>query len=125
MKLENQVSNVLLSNRLHELGVHRPSRFYREWTGAAEHEIDEWTDPEGDCCLDNVNCYTVAELGEMLPSGAHSGRADSIASDMPPLYFCRLPEPVEDKWHQEIAQTEANARAAMLIYLIENGLLKP
>jgi len=67
MKLVNQVTSVELSNRLLELGVRKESQFYRDWTGAEEDEILMWENRNGDVCLDNVNCYTVAELGEMLP----------------------------------------------------------
>ncbi|MEO8596706.1 MAG: hypothetical protein ABI759_25530 [Candidatus Solibacter sp.] len=68
MKLEEQVTSVELSNKLHKLGVTRSSGYFREWTGAKEDEIGQWDDPGGSYCLDNDNCYTVAELGEMLPT---------------------------------------------------------
>lgn len=68
MKLEQQVTSVKVSNQLRkvydELGVQKSSLFYREWTGAKEHEIDGWGKP--DWCEDNIPCYTFSELIELL-----------------------------------------------------------
>ena len=71
--------------------------------------------------------YTVAELGELLPTeqndrlGFFSGRAING-------WFCEVKNygvmPFE-RLHVELQHDiEANARAAMLIYLIENNLIK-
>ncbi len=83
MNLVKQVTSVALSNRLHELGVTTSSLYYREWTGAKEDEIEMWAEKDGDFCEDNVNCYSVAELGEMLPYEAESGKTfeGTVAAD--------------------------------------------
>jgi hypothetical protein len=144
MKLEQRVTSVELSNKLHELGVTTPSQYYRDWTGAEENEIESWGQDDGDYCPDNVNCYTVAELGEMLPS--HDCGVTPSTPDNPPegyldgievihthenekwvsrfgedTYFDHIP--ALDSLPVSRAKTEADARAKMLIYLIENKLI--
>jgi hypothetical protein len=124
MKFEEQVTSVELSNRLLELGVRKPSLFFREWTGAKQDEIQMWDDINGDVCLDNVNCYTVAELGEMLPRGEVLPYRLETGSK-PTWYSSKhLPEDGPSDMDRSTIQesTEANARAKMLIYLLENGL---
>jgi hypothetical protein len=121
MKKTQQVTSVELSNRLHELGVTTPSMFFREWTGAKEDEIEMWKDEDGEYCLDNVNCYTVAELGEILPYNwfnFYVWDEENLTG-----YGLELVHSIFEE-HREIADTEANARAKMLIYLIENNLIK-
>ncbi|HDY66241.1 MAG TPA: hypothetical protein ENH85_00465 [Candidatus Scalindua sp.] len=110
MRLQDQVSNVELSNKLKKLGVVKPSLFFRDWTGAKEDAIEMNEKPEFN--LDNVNCYSVAELGEMLPDHTPS---DKERGEW--YIFIGGHSPAK-------AKTEANARAKMLIYLIENGLIK-
>lgn len=71
-------------------------------------------------CEYTMSAFTVAELGEMLPIEFISQRRphDSIGAG-------------EHRWHAGqygedyafSADTEADARAKMLIYLIENGLV--
>jgi len=56
------VTSVKLSNKIHELGVILPSRFYRECT--TSEEVQMWDG--SDYCPDNVNCFTADELAEKL-----------------------------------------------------------
>jgi hypothetical protein len=123
MKLENQVTDVETSNRMHELGFTEPSIFYRDWTGAKEDEILQWEKPS--YCPDNVNCYTVAELGEMLPEGFITQKAgrqwDCYGAR---IYWDEVNSGDEKARAMEFfADTEANARAKMLIYLKEQKLI--
>ena len=124
MKLENQVASLELSKKLKKLGVKQESVYVwydegerialRRWTEIIPANIVTKNEPE--IC----SAFTVAELGEMLPSGFNSGRADSIApKELPAIWWCRT----YNNEREEIADTEANARAKMLIYLIENNLL--
>jgi len=174
MKLVNQVTSVKLSNRLLELGVRKESQFYRDWTGAKEDEILMWENTDGDVCLDNVNCYTAAELGEMLPYKI-TAETINLAHPMPLIgngtddeihaideATQKLREVLKDLEHDNLDQfesgmpydikrdydkgtnmrywqqsdewecyivieisgdTEADCRALMLIYLIENKLV--
>ena len=127
MDLEKQVTSVELSNKLHKLGVAKPSIFYREWTGAKEDEIEPWNDKFiPDYCPDNVNCYTVAELGEMLPDGIFTDKGafdfkwNACAARYSKFNTIADGEAVDFLFK---AETEADARAKMLIYLLENNLL--
>ena len=95
MELKKQVTSIKLSNKLHKLGIIKLSIFYREWTGAKEDEIEMRKKP--DYCPDNINCYTVAELGEMLPDQKMPNKNNN--------------------------ETEADTRAKYLIYLLENKLI--
>ena len=133
MTLQDQLTSVELSNRLHQLGVVAPSIFYRDSTCSKENEILKWENKDGDYCPDNVNCYSVAELGEMLPE-----RTEYIKTRGTTLHNIRclkrlsenlfvrviIAENIEEEktpWFS--AKTEANARAKMLVYLLENKLL--
>lgn len=130
--LEKQVCNLELSKRLKELGVMQESLFY--WVNWQEdkHKIIQGA-PIGwhienhshkDCPV--VSAFTVAELGEMLPWGIEGGN--------PPYTTLKILKLQNRGWivlyknkggvlHQDGADTEADARAKMLIYLVENGML--
>lgn len=123
MKLEQQVCSLELAQKLKELGVKQGS--YVNWV---KHPVTAswvlWTatdilnDYEGKVIgrgdVQRCSAFTVAELGEMLPSSTRSYKViDS------PEWYCnyRLKE------DEQAADTEADARAKMLIYLLENKLL--
>lgn len=73
---------------------------------------------------------TLAELGEMLPSEFYYPEYDENchmiysknSNNEHIIYYVYAEEGGEV--YNIVANTEANARAQMLIYLIENGLLK-
>jgi hypothetical protein len=65
MELQEQVTSVQVSNKLKDLDIQAPSIFFREWRGAKEDEIEK--QERSEYYLDGVNCYTVAELGKLLP----------------------------------------------------------
>ena len=119
MKLANQVTSVELSNRLLELGVRKESQFYRDWTGAKEDEILIWENTDGDVCLDNVNCYTVAELLELAPASTSILKKTDIRGIASPRYYV---ETFEHYRNRDFSENPADALALMLIYLIENKL---
>lgn len=133
MKLEQQVCSLELAKKLKGLGVKQESLFY----------YYVWLDKMGaermqgiyqGVFADNItgrdyafySAFTVAELGEMLPEHIFKkGR----------LYIIKTHEG-EEFWQIyyrnqfgisiiESAATEADARAKMLIYLIENKLWTP
>lgn len=127
MELEKQVTSVELSNKLKKLGVTTPSLFFRDWTGAKEDEIEQ--NIELAYNLDNVNCYTVAELGDMLPNQIIT------AEKVRHLQFAKMQNGLHRVAYYSLyayapktgyftADTEADARAKMLVYLLENNLLK-
>lgn len=124
MKLENQVTSLELSKKLKELGVKQESLFY--WVHC------EVVSPVGDYALETkvlmdnfihkedkiiASAFTVAELGEMLPHNSRTGVTMG-------LWECWLDYDSQGKGYEQQAETEANARAKMLIYLIENNLIK-
>jgi hypothetical protein len=127
--LEKQCVSLKLTKRLKELGVRQESLFY--WCGfyndsggktwfIVRHDVLEDYEEEPE----NYAAFTVAELGEMLPkiaipntnyygSKTEDGRWEVgyVFMDGSGIY------------HLEVEATEADARAKMLIYLVENKLV--
>lgn len=124
MKLEDQVCNLELSKRLKELGVKQECFF--QWVRTHDKGVYPWKldyipanniIPAYEWCA----AFTVTELGEILKNDC---------SIFPKW------EPREDKWRWAfyppdpkpsivvVEDTEADARAKMLIYLLEQGLVK-
>lgn len=147
MKLENQVASLELAKKLKELGVKQESYF--AWVLSAPffdgnhserdlvlnpNQFEELVENCGDE-FELYPAYTVAELGEMLP--------EEILDEEEPVswhhlytyptgaHWCcsyRFHNGEDGTWsttYVEQARTEANARAKMLIYLIENKLVDP
>lgn len=130
MKLEQQVVTLGLAKKLKELGVKQESYFewrQYEWgwnVGKTQSMADE---------LDFVSAFTVAELGEMLP--VRDYLSEGIVKDREDLASW-VTFKSDGKWHCHLtwrysrdkveaikADTEADARAIMLIYLLENKLI--
>ena len=118
IKLENEVSNLELSKRLKELNVKQESYF--TWSKAMDRNAWRIENTQF-FAVDrrrDISAFTVAELGEMLPIDTCSWR--NIAS----RYVCKWTQGQHQEYEQtEFADTEANARAKMLIYLLENKLI--
>jgi len=126
MKIEDQVCSLELAKRLKELGVKQNSYFkWTYWSAAPkdnpyaiplvvryDHELTQGERAE--VCA----AFTVAELGEMLPAFYMPVRDDEV-HDGDAKWLCVEPEPF-DRYYEH---TEADARAKMLIYLIENKLI--
>lgn len=131
MKIEDGVSNLKLSKRLAELGVLQDSIW--EWIlfdNGSEIEMNPFklclgedypVDRNGRQrhIFQKVSAYTVAELGEVLRK---SGLVWSTHPEQGIVEF----EDARGKWIKQATggRTEANIRASMLIYLIENKLTK-
>lgn len=138
MKLEDQVVSLDLAKRLKELDVKQESAFY--WCGSDTDPslLDDWNS-RGATPL--YSAFTVAELGEILPVWTEA------PDDIPTAEITKGTIVWLDitKWRDErnntewsvayrdrqqrcgmerIGSTEADARAKMLVYLIENNLLK-
>ncbi|MBK8467908.1 MAG: hypothetical protein IPL32_19010 [Chloracidobacterium sp.] len=124
---ESHVSNLILSQRLKELGVKQESLFWYvnlgkdEWHRRWEGEVFGLPGIEG---LERVSAFFASELGEMMD--AHSGKTNLLTrASLKGKWYCEIsPSYIEQKTHCEYADTEADARAKMLIYLLENGLIK-
>ena len=109
MKLEQQLVSRELSTKLQELGINGESVFYH----VQQYYLDVWIVSRSKNSSTHKNAipaYTVAELGEMLPDGYKT-------------YFCNKvwcmdgaenPSPAIEE------NTEADARAKMLCFLVEN-----
>lgn len=135
MKLENQVCSLELSKKLKELGLKQESLFYWQYNlmkrefiivpkslTKVEYENIKNTD------YPVFSAFNVAELGEMLPNWVNICRLGKISGKNSGKYCCNynfIGDVDDDKDSIEtIADTEANARAKMLIYLLENKLIK-
>lgn len=130
MQLESQVASLELCRKLKELRVEQKSYF--SWYAFEnplnnifkEDDLDEdmWRiGTSRDCSKGGADwvysAFTVAELGELLPQGHYTYRADN-GWYVPPL------NKIKD-WNEEYpCETEADARAKLLIHLLENGLIK-
>ena len=118
MTLEQQVCSLELSKRLKELGVKQESIFFWRAVGTKHDSWEIGYFSPGWLELEPVSAFTVAELGEMLPPGY----ASSHGKDMNWLCFCEFKRS-SDKGYMKMAGTEADARAKMLIYLLEEKLI--
>lgn len=139
MTLENQVTSLDLSKQLKELGVKQESLFY--WTFFKDYSQILYTQQEvfkESWKVDPNYCsaFTASELGEMLPQSIEIKVDKGLdfwywnANKKPyggwtielngPLQF--FGDEKTKSYFEE--DTEANARAKMLIYLLENKLIK-
>ncbi len=131
MKLEKQVTSLELSKKLKELGVKQESLFY--WVSHFNGDELVFENDEHNfyksVWKERSSAYTVAELGEMLPRGLCTQKA-------PETYHMQFDSDAwkdawnikglelgfRELWEETKADTEADARAKCLIYLIENDL---
>lgn len=143
MKLEQQVCALEQAKRLKELGitckpffyhVHLPETKYRSgnhWTIGDSHFIEGMTDIQ-----ELLPAFTVAELGVMLPRGikhkdgeyyfmsSHSNGVDDREGKIVVWYEDNNLDPENEVLEQYFSEdSEAEARAALLIYLLENKLI--
>lgn len=116
MELEKQVCNLELAKRLKELGVEQYSYFH--W-----FQIDDdWhvRPIAGESFRARLAAFTAAELGEMIYRTENGFRVDTMNwNGRIRVFLNHYAEP----GHEEFSETEADARAKMLIYLIENKLV--
>ncbi len=125
MKLEQQVCSLELAKQLKELGVKPESLFY--WVSHKDISsagigtdirmrktfLLELTD-------EVISAFTVAELGEMLPWDLTLSR--NIYKEW--IMTFEADGMTEDKVYSVKGKSEADVRAKMLIYLIENKLIE-
>lgn len=145
MRLEDQVCSLELAKRLKDLGIKQDGFYcyfmmpdidglcYEENWKVIRSQLLPLTTAQLKCRM-NSNCcisaFTVAELGDFLPKYIKAETLlpepnDKIAK----FYLCYNENgyPSYDFYENEISpgykkENEANARAKMLIYLIENDL---
>lgn len=140
MRIEDQVCSLELAKRLKELGVEQDGLFYyqnnpyNDGQDCIDIMIKEVRSKNGENNIINVECendasptysaFTVAELGEILP--------DAILFHDSNCYIKCQKKDNEYKIYIDhlsrlvifFDENEANVRAKILIYLIENGLIK-
>lgn len=138
MKLEQQVTSLDPSCRLKELGVKQESLFW--WEPTSNRKDAKWSlqlcEFYCDCSYDDhcdaepsgytynredcISAFTVAELGEMFNRQGVGGFRSALLGKDGWICFATT---VKSGEHNERADTEADARAKMLIYLLENRLI--
>lgn len=140
MKLEKQVCSLELAKKLKELGVPQesllwwvthPSSGYAHLNCSLERARDSYgtlLDTARVPDLDTTfSAYTVAELGQKLEvhylirSATTRERKWSVTVSPKPT---GIGAAVCPPCYTQKADTEADARAALLIHLVENGLLR-
>lgn len=119
MDLKKQVCSLELAKELKELGVEQESLWYWCYHQAINFsESDQYWEVESSCIgyikEECCSAFTVAELGELLPDGCEVwceyGKDWYVSSG-------ETPEPL----HCIKADTEANAKAKLLIWYLTEG----
>lgn len=129
MKVQEQVCSVDLSRRLKELGVKRNSIFCwheRERVGKSKHFTIYYSGMNNPVDGSDLPAFTVAELGEIL-------KVVNLVNGLKCYYTFWTGEEWA-AWESEygiyidgndiVANTEADARAMMIIHLIEQKQIK-
>lgn len=130
MKIEDQVCSLKLSKRLRELGAPQNSLFYWSFCNDCAEEYgkkgievgyDLSDSPHGE----KWSAFTVAELGEMLPESLENPDEDD---QIIPL-ICEKNDygwelSYSHSYFHILCKTEADARARMLIFLLETGIIQ-
>ena len=127
MKLENQVCNLELSKKLKELGVKKDSVWFWQFNdkegerlGIGKYSLERFN-PNIFQSYKDYPAFTVAELGEMLPDAINDDELyTSKHGNKWYVEYMNLPEDKPECLRSLFAKTEADARAEMLIWLIEN-----
>lgn len=128
MKLEDQVVSLELAKKLKTLGVKQESMFdWIEWKEGKSKLIynDMEHNYDASIKLSFYSAFTVAELGEMLPkhAGSYKKEDEYVAFSDWKEYAWYIDGGNAPKLVIETANTEADARAKMLIYLLENKII--
>lgn len=121
MTLESQVCSLELAKRLRELGVKQNGYF--TWGERKGKPFIGDEVPYFSCDIPIASAFTVAELGEILPESFIYGGAEMLVI----LFKDRaeyLRKETNKLVHEVRAEIEADARALLLIYLLENQLIK-
>ncbi len=127
MKREQQVCSLELAKWLKKFEVKQESLFW--WTtnnlNLADDKCVWWLEPTVDSYERRISAFTVAELGEMLPINLMYGDDHELWFDTRKNNTGNWMVCYEDDEEvlAEHADTEAEARAKMLVYLLEHKLI--
>jgi|ERR1700733_4407555 len=121
MKLEQQVCSLELAKRLKDLGVKQEGAY--SWVRFDDGQFElrfVAKDSLRDIWIEHASAFTVAELGWMLPIEYISQRrpTGAIGSGQ----YCWWAGHYDGDYTVR-ERTEADARAKMLIYILENKLI--
>ena len=127
LKLEKQVCDVDLGKRLKELDVKQDSIFFWIPMNKSKYRLSRPQSWYGHCKHTYVSAFTVAELGLLLPDYI-DGKFLTIMRDdngkWQLSYDFISTGDHTDSFYPTEDSSEANARAKMLINLIENKLME-
>jgi hypothetical protein len=126
MELKDQVCTLESAKRLRELGVEQESLFYWDCDLAFTEQQDMWTLSYGEIdavkagYATKVSAFTSSELGELLP-GEINNSSDLSSIKMQGGDW--LVSYTNSQTSEFMELNEAEARAKMLIHLLENNLM--
>lgn len=131
MKFQNQVTSLKLSKRLKELGYPQESLHFWAVEMSKGRETDKWSLCPKEHLLSEHPKYsapTVAELGEMLPAHQCSfGKSELVTNGFVQIAYgkwCGSWTDNNGTYVDFAEEKEADLRAKMMIYLLENKLVK-
>lgn len=128
MKLEQQVVSLEIAKRLKELGAKQESLYH--WVDSGNIQ-EYWSLISNYSGNDGLSAFTVAELGEMLPTSLYKENQTyffNLANGNGvrcPNYVTYINGQTGIHLLNKLIweKTEAEARGKMLIYLLENKLI--
>jgi hypothetical protein len=123
MKLEDIVCSIEFSKKLFSLGIKRKSLFvWRKWANYSEDKKEPcWKVCQRKGSLnvyDTFSAFTASELGEMLTNICYTRKSKRNKGCWEGHIIKKCGDEVF------IEENESNARAKMLIYLLENKLME-
>jgi hypothetical protein len=140
MELSKQVCSLDLAKRLKELGVKQESLYYWIDNGIGDevawmlvnekHAVDETEGISVEAFIESAKCsaFTCGELGEMLPITIVQNNVSYELRMKREWFNGKLNWFVQykdgDSFIQQQADTEADARAKCLIYLLTEQLIR-
>jgi len=120
MELEQQVVSFKLACELKNLGFKQKSLFY--WT-CEDNGLSIVTYGHPDWESNPLSAFSVAELGEMLPKGFFTAKGNKFRG-----WFSDTENPFEwegsDEFNPIDCTKEADLRARLLIWLVENNYIQ-
>lgn len=127
MNIEQQVCSLGLAKKLKSLGVPQNSLWF--WTDCnIKPNVELWDRGYGHIGNKIASAFTTSELGELLPKYLDKEEYIILSLDFPHTadgWVVYYSDTVNDKECGECeAKTEADARAKLLIWLLENNYIK-